>query len=193
MNASQNYGRHLERFHPREDSKDRREYGQGKFSFGKSKVVENDEDVVEDEEEYHWRKEGVNENTFTGIDTAIEAVASKKRARRTDDKDLTVKGTVEDLHGVEKMVDKAIEELALITPNRHEKKIDSIKHKLDYILKKLKVSKTVEEFEKMVRDVKKITVSDSKVERSFVEKEDLFRVLVACKSVAELELKIPEN
>ena len=50
MIASQNYGRHLEKFHPREDSKDRRSYGQGKFSFGKSKVVENDEDVVEDEE-----------------------------------------------------------------------------------------------------------------------------------------------
>ena len=46
--------------------------------------------------------------------------------------------TVEDLHEVEKMVDKAIEELALITPTRHEKKIDSIKHKLDYILKNLK-------------------------------------------------------
>ena len=66
-------------------------------------------------------KEGVNENAFTGIDssedTAIEAVASKKKARRTDEKDLTVKGMVEDLHEVEKMVDEAIEELALITPN----------------------------------------------------------------------------
>ena len=30
----QNYGRHLERFHPNEDRKDRRPYGQGKFSFG---------------------------------------------------------------------------------------------------------------------------------------------------------------
>ena len=41
-------------------------------------------------------------NAFTGIDsgedTAIEAVASKKRARRTDNKDLTVKGTVEEVH-----------------------------------------------------------------------------------------------
>ena len=47
----------------------------------------------------------------------------QKRARRTDDedKDRTVKGMVEDLHEVEKMVDKDIEELALITPNRHEK------------------------------------------------------------------------
>ena len=56
-------------------------------------------------------KEGVNENAFTGIDsgedTSIEAVASKKRARRKDDKDLTVNGMVEDLHRVEKMVDKA--------------------------------------------------------------------------------------
>ena len=92
------------------------------------------------------RKEDVNDNVFTGIDsgedTAIAAVASKKRASRTDDedkdKDLTVEGTAEDLHEVEKMVDKVIEELALITPNRHEKKIDSIKHKLDYILKNLK-------------------------------------------------------
>ena len=49
------------------------------------------------------------------------------------------------MHEVEKMVDKVIEELALITPNRHEMKIDIIKHKLDYILKNLKVSKTVEE------------------------------------------------
>ena len=45
----------------------------------------------------------------------------------------------------------------------------------------------------MVRDVKKITVLYSKVEGSFVEKQDLFRVLVACKSVAELESKVPEN
>jgi len=78
--------------------------------------------------------EGVNENAFTGIDsgeeTSIEAAASKNRARRTDDEDKgrTVKGTVEDLHEVEKMVDKVIEELVLITPNTHAKKIDSIKH-----------------------------------------------------------------
>ena len=45
----------------------------------------------------------------------------------------------------------------------------------------------------MVRDVKKMTVSYSKVEGSFVEKEDLFRVLVACKSVAEIESEVPEN
>ena len=30
-----------------------RAYGEGKFSFGKSKVAQNDEVVVEDEEEYH--------------------------------------------------------------------------------------------------------------------------------------------
>ena len=108
---------------------------------------------------------------------------------RTRTRTLQCKGTA-DLHKVEKMVDKVIEELALITPNTHGKKIDSIKHKLDYILKILKVSKTVQELEKMVRDVKKLTVSDSKVEGSFVEKEDLFKVLVACKSVAEIESKL---
>ena len=62
--ASQNYGRHLERFHPSEDSKDRRAYGQGKFNFGKLKVAENandDEDVVEHEEEE------TSENTVTDI------------------------------------------------------------------------------------------------------------------------------
>ena len=88
--------------------------------------------------------------------------------------------------------DRVIAKMTLITYNRHVKKIDSIIHKLDQFLKKLKVSKTVEELEKMVRDVKKITVLDSKVEGSF-EKKDLLRVLVACKSVAEFELKIPEN
>ena len=84
------------------------------------------------------------------------------------------------------MVDKDIEELALITPNRHEKQID-------YILKNLKVSKTVEELQKIVRDVKKITVSYFKVEGSFVEKENLFRVLMASKTVAEIESTVPEN
>ena len=49
------------------------------------------------------------------------------------------------MHKVEKKVDRVIEEMALLIHNRHEKKIDSIKHKLDYILKNLKVSKTVEE------------------------------------------------
>ena len=63
-----------------------------RVSFGKSKVVENYEDVVEDEEDS-------NENVFTGEDKSIEAAASKKRARRTvnEDKDFTVKGTAEDL------------------------------------------------------------------------------------------------
>ena len=45
-----------------------------------------------------------------------------------------------DLHEVEKMVDKVIKKLALITPNTHGKKIDNIKHKFDYILKNLKIS-----------------------------------------------------
>ena len=44
-----------------------------------------------------------------------------------------------------------------------------------------------------MRDVKKITVSYSKVEGSFVEKENLFRVLMASKSVAEIESTVPEN
>ena len=44
----------------------------------------------------------------------------------------------------------------------------------------------------MVRDVKKLTVSDSKVEGSFVEKKDLFKLLVSCKSGAEIESKVPK-
>ena len=52
------------------------------------------------------------------------------------------------MHEVEKRVDRVIEEMALITHSRHEKKIDSIKHKFDYILKNLKVSKTLEELER---------------------------------------------
>ena len=75
-----------------------------------------------------------NENVFTGIDSGEdktnEAVASEKRARRTDnkdkDKDLTVEGKAEDLHE-----DRVIAEMTLITYNRHVKKIDSIIHKLD--------------------------------------------------------------
>ena len=41
----QNYGRHLERYHPGEDHKDRRPYGKEKFSFNKPKVVRKDIEV----------------------------------------------------------------------------------------------------------------------------------------------------
>ena len=90
------------------------------------------------------------------------------------------------------MVDKVRKELAFITLNRHERKIDSIKYKLAYILKNLNVSKTVEELEKMVRDVKKTTFSKSKVEGTFVERENLLGLLMACKNIAEIESKVPE-
>ena len=40
MVATQNYGRHLKRFHPQEDSKDRRPFGFQKFSFGGPKEGE---------------------------------------------------------------------------------------------------------------------------------------------------------
>ena len=45
------------------------------------------------------------------------------------------------------MVDKVIKELALITHNTHGKKIDNFRHKLDFILKNLKVSKNGERCE----------------------------------------------
>ena len=196
--VSQNYGRHLERFHPAENSKDRRAYGQGKFSFGMVKAVAEDGDESnEDEQDYDGRKEDINENvlpTNDGGNTAIEDIAGRKRARTEDDYFTAGAEGPEDIHEIEKKVDKIIEELELVAPNRQEKQVDTIKHKLDYILKNLKVSKTVDELEKMVREVKKMTVSNLKVEASSgeKEKEDIFRVLVACKSVAEIESRVPE-
>ena len=191
--VSQNYGRHLVRFHPAENSKDRRAYGQGKFCFGNVQAVAEDGDESnEDEQDYDGRKEDINENVLPANDggsTAIEAIAGRKRARTEDDYFTAGAEGPEDIHEIEKKVDKIIEELELVAPNRQEKQVDTIKHKLDYFLKNLKVSKTVDELEKMVREVKKMTVSNLKVEASSgeKEKEDIFRVLVACKSVAEIE------
>ena len=59
--SNQNYGRHLERYHPGEDCKDKRPYGVEKFSFGKTKSVVQSENNEENEDTFE-RKEDINEN-----------------------------------------------------------------------------------------------------------------------------------
>ena len=85
-----------------------------------------------------------------------------------------------------------IEGLKLVTPNTQGTVIDNIKYKLDYILKNVKVSTAVEELEQVVKEVKAMTMSGEKVEEVTVEKEDIYKVLVACKNIVEIETKVPE-
>ncbi len=49
--AWQNYERHLKRFHPSEDPKDRRACGEQKLTFNKSKKVEGDSNENNNEDE----------------------------------------------------------------------------------------------------------------------------------------------
>ena len=90
--ASQNYGRHLARFHPSEDSNDRRAYNQNKFSFGASYATARStkEDAAADnlmkdgdrDDEGNLCEEGedINDNIF--LDPSEEVfLTDRKRAR----------------------------------------------------------------------------------------------------------------
>ena len=199
--ASQNYGRHLARSHPSEDSNDRRTYNQNKFSFGASHATTRPpkEDTAED----NLMKEGdrddggslcegiedINDNVFN--DPSGEVFITERKRARVEENESEA-NIDEDLSEIENKIDLVIEGLKLVTPNTQGTVLDTIKYKLDYILKTVKVSTAVEELEQVVKEVKAMTMSGERGEEVIGEKEDIDRVLVACKNIVEIETKVPE-
>ena len=64
--------------------------------------------------------------------------------------------------------------------------------KLDYIKGNLKVSAAVSELDECVKEIKKLTFDVDKVDMPTDSSEEVKRVLVACRSVSEIEVKVPE-
>ena len=174
-----------------------------KFSFVKTQptiqvIKEDAEQKVTKErasEDLAQETEDINANVFDEIPTK-EVVTDRKRARIEED-ELKV-DEMEDLQEIEKKVDLIIEELMLESPSHQETHMDTIKYKLDYILKNVKVSRKVNELEQVVKEVKAMTLSkaDEKLvnEKEEVEheKENVYKILLACKNIAEIESKVPE-
>ena len=67
-----------------------------------------------------------------------------------------------------------------------------MKRKLDFINASIKLSETVGDLEKVVKEVKKLTLSENKKAKDFGVIDEVKKVLVSCRSVEEIEIKVPE-
>ena len=79
--------------------------------------------------------------------------------------------------------------LHLENPNFKESSEDRVKFKLDFIINNIKLSNTVTELQKVVEEVKKMSVSDESVDVVSNSMYEVKHTLVACRSVAEIEAK----
>ena len=109
--------------------------------------------------------------------------------RPREEEDIT---EVVDLSEIEEKVDKVLDrlELKLIHQNIERSPEDRVKFKLDFIISNIKLTNTVTELQKAVKEVKKM--SDERVEVSSNLLDEVKHVLVACRSVSEIENKVPE-
>ena len=134
-------------------------------------------------------EEDINRNVVPLVDEIEipEIDGGRKRARESDSEDQKI----EKLDEVENKINLIIEKLNLVPPNVNKSQLDIINFKLDFILTNLNLFSTVKDLENVVREVKKMSTSgDENVDQG--SKEDVFQVLVACMSVAEIESKVPE-
>ena len=221
--ASQNYERHLRRFHPSENPKNLRAYGQREYMFGIAKALApSNEDASEDKEScvgedqvaVKGNEGDVNENF---IDTLNEAPAGgggedddilvdssrsseksgsgMKRPRLEPEEAASddLFDVADYLAGIEETIDSILLLVPLnISVNYHKKRKDRIKSKLDHIKGNLKVSAAVSELDECVKEIKKLTCNIEKVDTSKDSIEEVKRVLAACRSVSEIEVKVPE-
>ena len=223
--VAQNYERHLRRYHPSENPKILRAYGDKVFSFGieKAPAPPSNEDTGEDKESCAGEdqvagkgKEGdINENC---IDTLVsEAPAAggvgdddiiDEEASRSSDKSGMKRPRLEapeeeasedliDIANYLAEIEETIDSILALVPlnisiNYHKKRKDRIKLKLDYIKGNLKVSAAVSELDECVKEIKKLTFDVDKVDVPTDSTEEVKRVLVACRSFSEIEVKVPE-
>ena len=115
---------------------------------------------------------------------ARNEVQSEQKAAEDEDKGFHTE--------IEAKVDCILEKLCLNPPNLHEGESDRIKAKLDFIIGNLVISKTVSKLEQVVEDVKKLSLSKEKLENGSNLTEEVKKVIGTCRSVAEIETKVPE-
>jgi hypothetical protein len=118
--------------------------------------------------------------------------ASRKRARNEEGFGTVEENAKRDITEIEEKVDSIVTKLQLEGPYLPENQVDRIKTKLDFIKCNIKFSNTVTELEKVVKEVKQMTISEEKVEDSSKKSEDVKNILLECRSVNEIEIRLPE-
>ena len=137
------------------------------------------------------RVQGEDLEAFKG--TGGQETKQGKRPRFDDGTDLeTSVLNNTDITEIEGKVDMIIVKLELVPPCTQKSQLDSIKNKLDFIFKNLQISTTVDVLQQVVREVHQMTISDEKIDDGTISKEEASQLLLACKSVTEIESKIPE-
>ena len=190
----QNYGRHLTTWHRGEDPKDRRPFGVNKISFSVvNKNVEKreqdqggqDSECVEDGKESlsECEEEFFNEENNSFIEQ-----------EKVGDDDIRVNVNGIDVDKIENKIDKIMEQMNIVGNNNNgeHSKIDSLEKKLDIISAKVNVKEKVDDLTKAIEDMKQISLSEVKEEKVLTEVIDIKTVLKSCRTVYEIEAKIPE-
>ena len=136
----------------------------------------------------------------------VEDKPCNKRARSKDDRrkeesSLPPGWKIRSLEGqkdimltvIEDKIDNIIKKkMQLVPPPPKQSQIEDITFKLDYVTSNIKISNTVTELEKVVKEVKEMRLSEEKVETSMASTEEIKRVVGACRSISEIENKVPE-
>jgi hypothetical protein len=96
-----------------------------------------------------------------------------------------------EIRQIEDKINKVIENMKLKSPKPQKTVLISISCKLEFILENIKVSDTVEELEKVVKNMKEMRV-EVKEEKTSEPKEDIKVMLRMCRNVEEIQTKVPE-
>ena len=255
---AQNYERHLKRYHPQEDSKILRTYGQKQISFGRNKsqpvvkqsdakedkvikdinenitsahkskleMEEADLDIADDshssgcvqtrqgeslpllvqEDTYH--EVGISEDVggdasqpvfsneeavtvLDGKDDVSQELGNSAKRPRMDDGEEYIDSQLSE---IEAKVDNILDKLQLPLGNQNVKLSpeNRVKLKLDFIIKNINLTNTVKELELVVKEVQKMTMSKESEDVDLSSLDQVKQVLVSCRSVSEIETKVPE-
>ena len=92
----------------------------------------------------------------------------------------------------ENKVAEILSSLNCSTQSTEKNQLERIDINLQLVKSHLKLMNTVSELEKVVQEVKNISLTEEKVETCSDGKVEENRIMIACKSVAEIESKFPE-
>ena len=265
---AQNYERHLRRYHPQEDPKILRPYGQKRISFGKKSQADKQNDAFEDISEVAGGRvmingEDINKNVISTsskanmetketdeegshssvqtvqdervlltslqdvllvqensdqvvgelnqisedmVGTTSQPVSSNEQIHVKFPQEMTGKAAkrprveeVEEdidtqLSEIEAKVDTILGKLKLHLGDQNVKQSEEnrVKLKLDFIISNINLTNTVKDLELVVKEVQKMTLSKESECVGLSALDQVKQVLVSCRSVSEIETKVPE-
>ena len=98
------------------------------------------------------------------------------------------------LSEIEAKVDNILEKLQLHLGDQKEKLSQEkrVNLKLDFIISNINLTNTVKDLELVVKEVQKMTLSKESEDVGLSDMDQVKHVLVSCRSVSEIETKVPE-